>query len=84
MRRNTALERLNDRSRTAPARKTWLNYEADLTLPGDILLRFIGVTGVDPHWLLTGEGPKYSREKTRIHRPASNVDDDREIVALFA
>jgi hypothetical protein len=64
--------------------QTWLNYEAGLTLPGDTLLRFIAVTGVDPNWLLTGEGPKYSREKTRTHRSASNVDDDREIVAFLA
>jgi hypothetical protein len=37
-----------------PAR-TWLHYESGVTIPGLILLRFIAVTGVEPHWLLNGE-----------------------------
>ena len=41
-----------------PAR-TWENYEAGITLPAPTLLDFIGLTGVDPHWLRTGEGSKY-------------------------
>ena len=39
--------------------RTWLNYEAGVTIPGEVLLRFIETTRVDAHWLLTGEGPKY-------------------------
>jgi hypothetical protein len=39
--------------------RTWLNYEQGVTIPGEVLLRFIAVSGVDAHWLLTGEGPKY-------------------------
>ena len=38
-----------------PAR-TWANYESGVIIPGPVLLRFIEVTGVEPHWLLTGEG----------------------------
>ena len=38
-----------------PAR-TWAHYESGVNIPGLILLRFIEVTGVEPHWLLTGEG----------------------------
>jgi hypothetical protein len=38
-----------------PAR-TWAHYESGVNIPGLILLRFIDVTGVEPHWLLTGEG----------------------------
>ena len=38
-----------------PAR-TWSNYEAGVTIPGLVLLSLIEVTGVEPHWLLTGEG----------------------------
>jgi hypothetical protein len=38
-----------------PAR-TWANYESGVTIPGLVILRFIEVTGVEPHWLLTGEG----------------------------
>jgi hypothetical protein len=40
-----------------PAR-TWLHYESAVTIPGLVLLRFIEVTGIEPHWLLTGEGKK--------------------------
>ncbi len=39
--------------------RTWLNYEAGVTVPGEVLLRFIETARVDAHWLLTGEGPKY-------------------------
>jgi hypothetical protein len=42
-----------------PAR-TWRNYEAGVTIPAEILLAFIEITGVHPHWLLTGEGDRYS------------------------
>jgi hypothetical protein len=36
--------------------QTWLNYEQGVMIPGDRLLEFIELSGVDPHWLLTGEG----------------------------
>ena len=39
--------------------RTWLNYEAGVTIPGEVLLRFVLTARVDAHWLLTGEGPKY-------------------------
>ncbi len=38
--------------------RTWLNYEAGVTIPAQVILRFIAVSGVNPHWLLTGEGEK--------------------------
>src|SRR4051812_20450561 len=41
--------------------RTWYNYETGITVPAEVLLRFIEQTGVTPTWLLTGEGPKYSR-----------------------
>ena len=41
-----------------PAR-TWLHYESGINIPGLVLLRFLEVTGVEPGWLLTGEGVKY-------------------------
>jgi hypothetical protein len=49
-----------------PAR-TWLNCEQGVTMPAEVLLRFLEVTGTDPHWLLTGEGDQ------RIVK-ASNAD----------
>lgn len=39
--------------------RTWYNYEIGVTVPAEILLRFIEVTSVEPRWLLHGEGPKY-------------------------
>jgi hypothetical protein len=45
-----------------PAR-TWYNYERGVTVPAEVLLRFIAVTGVEPQWLLNGLGEKY-REKS--------------------
>ena len=38
---------------------TWRNFEAGVTMPAEVLLRFIEVTGADPHWLLTGQGERY-------------------------
>ncbi|HEV3166819.1 MAG TPA: helix-turn-helix transcriptional regulator [Isosphaeraceae bacterium] len=38
------------------ATRTWLNYEAGVTIPGEILLGFIELTGVTPAWLLHGTG----------------------------
>src|SRR5215213_6146213 len=39
--------------------RTWYNYESGVTVPGEVLLRFVELTGVDPIWLLHGEGPRY-------------------------
>jgi len=35
--------------------QTWLNYERGVTLPAEVLLGFLEVTGADPQSLLTGE-----------------------------
>ena len=45
--------------------RTWLRYESGAPLPGLVLLRFIEVTGVEPQWLLTGEGRRY-RDRTQL------------------
>jgi hypothetical protein len=39
--------------------RTWYNYESGVTVPGEVILRFVELTGVDPNWLLHGEGPRY-------------------------
>src|SRR4051812_3440226 len=44
--------------------RTWYNYEVGVTVPAEILLRFLEVTQVEPHWLLHGEGLKYRRPMT--------------------
>ncbi len=40
--------------------RTWAGYEAGVTIPGEVLLRFIELTGVSPPWLLRGSGPRYA------------------------
>ena len=41
--------------------RTWLNYESGVTIPALVMLHFIELTGACPHWLLTGEPPRYTR-----------------------
>jgi Peptidase S24-like len=43
-----------------PAR-TWYNYETGVTVPAEVLLAFIEQTGVNPMYLVSGEGPRYSQ-----------------------
>jgi hypothetical protein len=35
------------------------DYENGCTVPAHSILRLIEHTGVNPHWLLTGEGPRF-------------------------
>jgi hypothetical protein len=44
-----------------PYRK-WLNYETGVTIPALVILRLIAVTGVNPGWLLTGEGQMFASD----------------------
>lgn len=39
--------------------RTWMNYEAGVTMPARVVLQLIHATAVSPHWLLTGQGPKF-------------------------
>ena len=39
--------------------RTWFNYETGVTIPGEVLLEFVEITGIEPLWLLRGTGPKY-------------------------
>ena len=39
--------------------RTWENYEAGVTMPAPIMLRFLDVTGANPRWVLTGKGTRY-------------------------
>jgi hypothetical protein len=40
--------------------RTWYNYEGGITVPGEILLKIIEVTTVNPMWLLHGTGRRFS------------------------
>jgi hypothetical protein len=39
--------------------RTWLNYEQGVTIPAEVILRFIDVTDANPLWLLDGQGERY-------------------------
>jgi len=41
--------------------RTWLNYESGIVVPGEIVLKIIDMTHVNPRWLLTGQGAKFDR-----------------------
>ena len=41
--------------------RTWYNYETGVTVPAEVLLGFIDQTGINPLWLLTGQGPRYRK-----------------------
>jgi hypothetical protein len=45
--------------------RTWVRYELGAPIPGLVLLRFIEVVGVEPQWLLTGEGRTY-RDRSQL------------------
>jgi hypothetical protein len=42
-----------------PAR-TWYNYETGVTVPAEVLLAFIELTGASPTYLVSGEGSRYT------------------------
>jgi hypothetical protein len=47
--------------------QAWSNYESGVVLPALMVLALIELTGADPHWLLTGEGPRYTAMRCGGH-----------------
>jgi hypothetical protein len=39
--------------------QTWEHFEHGDTIPAWLILYFIEIAGVEPHWLLTGDGDRY-------------------------
>jgi hypothetical protein len=39
--------------------RTWYNYESGVTVPSELMLRFVELSSVEPIWLLKGTGPRY-------------------------
>lgn len=39
--------------------RTWYNYESGVTVPAEVVLKFVELTSVDPIWLLRGEGEPF-------------------------
>lgn len=53
--------------------RTWYNYETGVTVPAEVLLRFVELTSVEPLWLLHGRGPKFRApsETSALNEPDS-------------
>jgi hypothetical protein len=47
--------------------RTLENFEAGVTLPAELLLGFIAVTGANPDWLKAGRGPRFAGYRRRCH-----------------
>ena len=45
--------------------QTWANYESGVTIPGELMLLFLDVTGTNPNWLLRGTGEQYTRRDAK-------------------
>jgi hypothetical protein len=52
-----------------------------VTIPGEVLLRFLEVTGTEALWLLRGNGPKYRRITAEVIRDAVGEETIRGMPA---
>ncbi len=42
--------------------QTWCNFEGGVSMPAEIMLKFLDLTDTDPHWMLTGDGERCSAQ----------------------
>ncbi len=59
--------------------RTWYNYESGVTVPAEVILRFVELTSVEPPWLLHGKGPKF-----RVVMPTAHQTDSVEALLRSA
>lgn len=59
--------------------RTWYNYESGVTVPAEVMLRFVELTSVEPLWLLHGKGPRF-----RSTGPAAFGNDSVETLLRTA
>jgi hypothetical protein len=55
--------------------RTWCSYEMGSTIPAEVILKFIEHTSASPHWLITGEGERYTPPSAVEGRPFLSRDD---------
>lgn len=60
--------------------RTWYNYESGITVPAEVVLRFVELTGVDPVWLLRGEGDAYKNPAQPPPEPSPDPRPVRELL----
>jgi hypothetical protein len=51
--------------------RTWLNYESGVTMPAYVVLQLIVITGINPYWLLTGQGERYDHRSRQYEADLS-------------
>lgn len=51
--------------------RTWYNYESGVTVPAEVLLKFLELTAVEPQWLLHGTGSRF-----RVGLPSQSEGPD--------
>jgi hypothetical protein len=62
--------------------RTWYNYEGGVTVPAEVALKIIELTGVEPGWLLHGKGSKF-REVPRSDRSENPSKPTATVGALL-
>ena len=82
------LELFGDRGGPEMARRlgipvrTWYNYEGGVTVPAEVVLKIIELTGVEPGWLLNGKGPRF-RNASRSDRGDAGSQPTMMVGALL-
>jgi hypothetical protein len=60
--------------------RTWYNYESGVTVPAEVVLKFIEMTGVDPVWLLRGTGEPFREPHPEPLAVTKGVGDETNTV----
>jgi len=60
--------------------RTWYNYESGVTVPSEVMLRFIELTAVEPLWLLYGRGPKLRSTAPQLDAPVGTASSVQSIL----
>jgi hypothetical protein len=63
--------------------RTWYNYEMGVTVPAEVILRFIDLTSVEPTWLLSGRGEKYRSQAPRTVAAQAAGEGARTVAELL-
>ena len=63
--------------------RTWYNYEMGVTVPAEVILRFIDLTSVEPTWLLYGRGENYRPQAPRTDADQAAGDGARSVAEFL-
>jgi hypothetical protein len=63
--------------------RTWYNYEKGITIPAEIILRVIKLTGVEAAWLLDGTGSMVADPRSRSEESAGEASPPEQVVGTL-